>query len=461
MVTGGFLTATLMWVVWFLTHLPALSLPAAATGPTLLATMLVGTGIVGVWTGRRLGAPVGLGAGIVASMLNLLILGAFLVEPAQTGAGPDAAGSELRPNAALIVMGFLALGAVSGLVGGIVGGMAVGARTPEDALEPRLWLARFGWVAGGATLPLILLGGLVTSSESGLAVPDWPSSYGANMFLYPVALMADPRIFLEHTHRLFGSLVGLTTLALAINVLVVERRTWVKVWAVALFALVVAQGVMGGIRVVDQNPMVGLVHGVTGQLFFALMVAQAWWLGSTWARARDEQLVRLRRLKRFATGYLHATILQLVMGAAFRHLSAAGMDGADHALWTHAGFSLVVVVFAALTAAAALGDPTTEDPRRGILRRIGQGIAGAVFLQFALGWVALFAVMLGSDRGPAPTAERLEGAQAVPLYEVLVATAHQANGAIVLALAMSAYVWARRKGAREMPGTDESPAIRD
>lgn len=60
-----------------------------------------------------------------------------------------------------------------------------------------------------------------------MAVKGWPDSYGANMFLYPISLMNNPHIYLEHTHRLFGSLVGLTTLVLMIWVLAKEPREWV------------------------------------------------------------------------------------------------------------------------------------------------------------------------------------------------------------------------------------------
>jgi len=455
-VTGGFLTAAAMWVVWFITHLPGLNVPASASGGVLLATMLAATAMTGSWAGRRLGARIGLGAGLCASVINLLILGAFLVEPAASEDVRAAEDAVARPGAPLLAAGFVVLGAVAGTVGGSLGGILIGSAR-SIGLDPRRWLTRFGWIGAGTTLPLILLGGLVTSTESGLAVPDWPGSYGANMFLYPIALMADPRIFLEHTHRLFGSLVGLTTLVLTLNVLVVDRRAWVKGWAIALFVLVVTQGVMGGVRVVAQSPMAGLAHGVTGQLFFALMVAQAWWLGSTWLDAEPGSLARLRRIKRFSTGFLHVTVLQLLMGAAFRHLSAAEMKGADHALWTHAGFSLIVVIFAALSAAAAMGDPPQGDARRKVFSGLGRGIVASVFIQFALGWVALFAVLQGTDRGPVPTAERLDQAQPVPLGEVIVATIHQANGALVLALAMSVYVWSLRKGTLD-PSTAARPA---
>src|SRR5206468_11080712 len=50
------------------------------------------------------------------------------------------------------------------------------------------WLDRFAWLTAGATFLLLGLGGLVTSHEAGLAVPDWPTTYGYNMFLFPLHL---------------------------------------------------------------------------------------------------------------------------------------------------------------------------------------------------------------------------------------------------------------------------------
>src|SRR5436190_22037818 len=90
-----------------------------------------------------------------------------------------------------------------------------------------LWLNRFAWLTAAATLLLIGLGGLVTSKEAGMAVPDWPTSYGYNMFLFPIHLWTGG-IFYEHTHRLLASLVGLLTSILAVWLWVREPRVWLR-----------------------------------------------------------------------------------------------------------------------------------------------------------------------------------------------------------------------------------------
>src|SRR5690349_21764347 len=99
------------------------------------------------------------------------------------------------------------------------------------------------------TLLLILMGGLVTNTGSALAVPDWPTTFGHNMFLFPWDKMVGG-IFYEHTHRLLGSLVGLLTLLLAAVLWRADRRRWVRSLGIAAVVAVIVQGVLGGMRVV-------------------------------------------------------------------------------------------------------------------------------------------------------------------------------------------------------------------
>src|ERR1700679_1161554 len=75
------------------------------------------------------------------------------------------------------------------------------------------WLARFAFLSACATLALLGLGGLVTSHEAGMSVPDWPNSYGYNMFLFPVSKWGGGILY-EHTHRLLATIVGTLTVIL-------------------------------------------------------------------------------------------------------------------------------------------------------------------------------------------------------------------------------------------------------
>src|ERR1700756_2320408 len=89
------------------------------------------------------------------------------------------------------------------------------------------WLTRFAWFTGFATLLLICSGGMVTSKGVGLAVPDWPTTFGYNMFLFPVSKWVGGVLF-EHTHRLIASVVGLLTIILAIWICRADDRQWVR-----------------------------------------------------------------------------------------------------------------------------------------------------------------------------------------------------------------------------------------
>jgi cytochrome c oxidase assembly protein subunit 15 len=120
-------------------------------------------------------------------------------------------------------------------------------------------LKKFAWLTAGATFLLIGLGGLVTSHQAGLAVPDWPTSYGYNMFLFPVHFW-QANIFYEHTHRLLASFVGLLTGVLAVWLWLREPRRWLRWLGVAAFFAVVLQGVLGGLRVTLLKDEIGIFH---------------------------------------------------------------------------------------------------------------------------------------------------------------------------------------------------------
>ena len=120
----------------------------------------------------------------------------------------------------------------------------------------------------GATSVLILLGGLVTNTGAALAVPDWPNTFGYNMVLFPWSRMVGGILY-EHSHRLMGALVGVLTLALA-GALWREGGRLRRLGIIAV-AAVVAQGVLGGLRVVLLEDTLAIFHGCLAQAFFALL----------------------------------------------------------------------------------------------------------------------------------------------------------------------------------------------
>lgn len=181
------------------------------------------------------------------------------------------------------------------------------------------WPHRIAVTLAGATFPLLFIGGLVTSLGVGLAVPDWPTTFGYNMFLYPWSKMIGG-IFYEHSHRLVASCVGLLTIALALILWVKEERFWLRWLGVAALALVIVQGVLGGLRVVLLQQTLAIVHACFAQAFFALSVSLALFTSKEWRNPPPSAPIadggRLRRLATLTTALIY---IQIVFGAVLRH----------------------------------------------------------------------------------------------------------------------------------------------
>lgn len=206
------------------------------------------------------------------------------------------------------------------------------------------WLHRFAALTAVATLCLIGMGGLVTSHGAGLAVPDWPTTYGYNMFLFPISQWRGG-IFYEHTHRLVASMVGLLTTILAVWLWLKEGRRWLRWLGVGAFVLVVGQGVLGGLRVTMLKDELGIVHATLAQLFFVLVCGIALWTSPAWRRwtaggCRSARAQRngesaepgggtlgepasvLRGWRGSVLGTTALILLQLILGATMRHQHA-------------------------------------------------------------------------------------------------------------------------------------------
>ena len=190
----------------------------------------------------------------------------------------------------------------------------------HNSYRPALfWFAVLNAVA---TFLLIGLGGLVTSHEAGMSVPDWPTTYGYNLFLFPVDKWIGG-IFYEHSHRLLASLVGLLTTILAIWLWLRDPRKWLHWLGIAAFLLVVAQGVLGGLRVRWQMDWLGVPHGAVAQTFLVLTCALAlftsrWW----WLSATTRQIPVPRGLRSHILWVTLLIFLQLLIAATMRHQHA-------------------------------------------------------------------------------------------------------------------------------------------
>src|SRR5215469_7041193 len=182
------------------------------------------------------------------------------------------------------------------------------------------WLSRFAWLTCIATLFLICSGGMVTSKNVGLAVPDWPTTFGYNMFLFPVSKWVGGILF-EHTHRLIASAVGFLTIVLAIWLWRNENRKWVRNLGLVALVGVILQGILGGLRVTMLKDEIGIFHACVAQAFLALLVVIALVTTSFW-RSLDEIDItpkKLAPIRRLAIAISLAIYVQLALGATMRH----------------------------------------------------------------------------------------------------------------------------------------------
>jgi heme a synthase len=173
-----------------------------------------------------------------------------------------------------------------------------------------------------ATFLLIGLGGLVTSHEAGMSVPDWPTTYGYNMFAFPVDKWIGG-IFYEHSHRLLASVVGFFTTILAVMIWLKDARQWLQWLGIAAFLLVILQGILGGLRVRWQLDWLGVPHGAVAQTFLVLTAAIALFTSRWWIQSANQKQVPVPRGVR--SHVLYVTILifiQLLIAATMRHQHA-------------------------------------------------------------------------------------------------------------------------------------------
>ncbi|MFB3785010.1 MAG: COX15/CtaA family protein [bacterium] len=416
LLTLGFGATAAMWAVGYICRIPPVFVPSAVLLLLLLLCLLAGGYLAGRYT--PMGWRGGLYTGLLASTLNLLVLGSLI-----TGDAPN----RIVPSALLWIPGsYLVSGAVAA-----AGAAFAGAYTKTAALN---WTALYIRTAAGTTFFLIFIGGLVTSHKAGLAVVDWPNSFGYNMFLYPLSRMTGG-IYYEHAHRLFGSLVGLTTVVMALHLWRTDARRWVKWLGLVCVLLVLIQGILGGLRVTgtftlsaspqDTAPSIQLaiLHGVLGQIFFAVMIAMAVFTSPAWIAAHAPQPVPSATADRVLTALLSGVlIIQLVLGAILRHIA--------HGLLIHISAAAIVAALAIITGVRAWG----LYPNEPVLPRLGLTLLKAISLQLVLGLCALAAT--GMTRLPD---------QPPHAVDVIFTTTHQITGALLLAITVALMLWTWRR----------------
>ncbi len=188
--------------------------------------------------------------------------------------------------------------------------------------ESHIFLRRFSKILSFVTLLLIYLGALVKSTDSGLSVPDWPTTYGKFMFSFPLDQMAGG-IKYEHTHRMLASIVGLMSLTLCVLLLRSNVPVWIKRLGIASFVLVAAQGLLGGLTVIHFLPVsLSSLHGVFGQSFFVVCLMISYGLSverGLRLNASEEYDGKFIRFVLILTGMV---FIQLIIGNILRHTNS-------------------------------------------------------------------------------------------------------------------------------------------
>jgi len=189
-------------------------------------------------------------------------------------------------------------------------------------------LPLFAALVAASTAALIFAGGLVTSTGSGLAVPDWPNTYGWFMWTFPLSKMVGG-IFYEHLHRLVASTVGFLIVVLAIWLYRSEPRPWVRRLGYIALAAVITQGILGGITVLWYLPdAISIAHASLAQIVFcltttiALATSRGWQSGYAGSGLPAADSERDRTLERVAVVTTIAIYIQIVIGATMRHTGA-------------------------------------------------------------------------------------------------------------------------------------------
>lgn len=252
---------------------------------------------------------------------------------------------------------------------------------------------------------LILAGGLVTSHQAGLAVPDWPLSYGQ---LMPPMV---GNIFWEHGHRMIAGCTGIFMFILAVWSQIQERRSWFKKLAWASMGAVFLQALLGGLTVLLLLPAaVSIFHACLAQTFYCLTVFMAYAQSPLFEQPLLCEESFRPKLKRLSLITLIMVFIQLILGATERHT--------HHAIHAHVGFAILVLIHLYLMVNLELHQ-AGNDP---LIPRIAMALAVLGLVQLTLGIGSVIQTRF-LHLGYTPTMDR-----------VLFTAAHQTTGAIILAL---------------------------
>jgi heme a synthase len=310
---------------------------------------------------------------------------------------------------------------------------------PSLPIAPHALPFRLAKGALGATMVLLLFGGLVTTIGAGMAVAGWIDAEGHFLPLFPFAKwFRDIPTFAEHTHRMLGVLVGLLLIAMVIATFAKDRRISARLVAIGALLAVIAQGIIGGTRVLENSQGLAFLHGAVGQAVFAILWCTTLFLMPSYqsgGRTTAEASRRITSVGMVATAIIYG---QILLGAWFRHSirHATTMPSTGESIFPMAAFiahgmGAIVVVGAVLVLAKSVrtGWEDSEDETvRKILRRQELWLHICFGMQLILGLGSLST--LGMER------------TAIPV--VIITTLHVLFGALLLSAAAGSSLWGRR-----------------
>ncbi len=325
-----------------------------------------------------------------------------------------------------------------------------------------IWIRRLAIVICCATLPLIFIGGLVTTTDAGMAVPDWPNTYGYNMFLYPwTTWIAGPwDLFVEHGHRLLAASLGLLCILMCVVAWKSNLSKTFKLLTVATLLMVIGQGILGGQRVNFDARFLAMLHGITGPIVFAMTMIQVAAISrELGVDAKQPAHPSPTKPLLFPLAMLTTLLAygQLVLGAQLRHgiewLSAHQFRslGIFHMI----GASIITLVIVVLFFAARHAPAQQRSASRWLLALIVMQLCfGTATWLVNFGWPGNYDNMpvVLRDLVPAnPTARSMS--------QTLTTTTHVALGSLILgtAAALTYVSWFAR---RAVEAAEQAPASR-
>ncbi|MDA7980987.1 MAG: COX15/CtaA family protein [Pirellulales bacterium] len=309
-------------------------------------------------------------------------------------------------------------------------------------------------------MTLIFVGGLVTTTESGMAVPDWPTTFGYGMFSFPVNqwLGNGWELFIEHGHRLLGSTVGIITIIYLLALFRWDKRRWMWTLGVLTLAAVIFQGILGGTRVIENARTLAMVHGCFAPVFLSLCISNAVFTSRRWGQAFTADCIAAAKEKRrvlasplpsaqgnafvFAVcALVGVAYLQIILGAQLRHLpaDASAVMGFNLAIW-HIVIAATLILLAVGVGIAARriyravdNSARKEGRHMAGVRKSAHWVSLLLFVQILLGcgtwllnygWPSWFAGTEAAERFVIVSQD---------FWQTFVTTTHQTAGSLILA----------------------------